>query len=818
SSVTSHMEAFQNMPTHIKTAWFYFDGKIWNHDGGAKLDATKVIVPNAEEITMRSGTHRMNAETTAESASISVNPLALANPATYAAAGSVNVSEQSSTQSQTIHDHATILADYVFIRSKNMLVTGASVRSKVIDVMLEDDLLLESVVNEISQETQGMSVGLSTSMMYGDGVLDKISGLGDMAFSNTESKRRWIEQKTAFIATEQLYLTVGKNYITRSAHAKREGQDKAPDYHARNAAGNTLRFFERQMPITDNACAFYSLDIKGENGQSVRKSGTDLLLNHSGNEEIRNLLAYEIFDKTINSNEHDLRVLNAILPGMADYRASRETLRSTKSWSDMDALDDTIKQWARNELTYRSYVEGYLSKSNVMLEYFNDTSSFKPMTSSMDALAKIKGYDLNIYVQAQDDTGAYLNDQLTLVHAFKGGDKPINIIHVPHDPKQPQRLNHFNRLEETQDFTKAAHRIEEFFPEENGAVETKSGHDILLPFATVGTFAANVRDGVKWLEAQQFIETERAKNAYQQAKDLGKSEDEARADGENERQEVRAENNIASALNDAVEEEPSSSKTKTSVPRTTMVSDKDLQTWSEALTAALNYDEGTNLGGDFSKRLTNQAKSRHQHYKAQGLSDEQAWTNVRFEIGESIRHLENKPQLHDVVWGVAGKIAIEGFKKLAPRVLEKLGKESAKKAAQEAAKETTKKVSKKAAKEQPWIIRPGQEWKGKVVGKAQKTGTPGHAGQSYKEAIKEAKKPDVEKVFLNRGLKKSSGHPIQKPNNRPDVTIRTKDGKIHQTEVPSKTDKDYLLEKRMDDATSRLPKQMRGDNKLAHIS
>ena len=109
SLVTSHMEAFQNMPTHIKTAWFYFDGKIWNHDGGAKLEATKVIVPNAEEITMRSGTHRMNAETTAESASVTFNPLALASPATYAAAGSVNVSSQTSTTSQTIHDHATIL-------------------------------------------------------------------------------------------------------------------------------------------------------------------------------------------------------------------------------------------------------------------------------------------------------------------------------------------------------------------------------------------------------------------------------------------------------------------------------------------------------------------------------------------------------------------------------------------------------------------------------------------------------------------------------------------------------------------------------------
>ncbi|MDP3371289.1 MAG: hypothetical protein Q8S21_00100, partial [Candidatus Paracaedibacteraceae bacterium] len=167
------------------------------------------------------------------------------------------------THIQTIHDHATILADYVFIRSKNMLVTGGTVRGKVIDVMLEDDLLLESVVNEINQTMEGTSVSLSASMAFGDGALEKVAGLGDMAFSNTESKRRWIEEKTAFIATEQLYLTVGKNYITRSAFAKREGPDRAPDYYAVDETGNPLSFFEREMPIIDDACGFYSLDLKG---------------------------------------------------------------------------------------------------------------------------------------------------------------------------------------------------------------------------------------------------------------------------------------------------------------------------------------------------------------------------------------------------------------------------------------------------------------------------------------------------------------------------------------------------------------------------
>jgi hypothetical protein len=122
------------------------------------------------------------------------------------------------------------------------------------------------------------------------------------------------------------------------------------------------------------------------------------------------------------------------------------------------------------------------------------------------------------------------------------------------------------------------------------------------------------------------------------------------------------------------------------------------------------------------------------------------------------------------------------------------------------------------SKEQPWNVRKGQEWKEKIVGRAQKTGTEGHDIRSYREAIRAAKREDVDKVFLNRGIKKASDHPIGRPNTRPDVTIRTKDGKIHQVEVPSKTDYDPILRARMEDAKSRLPKNMRGETDLKYIN
>ena len=128
-----------------------------------------------------------------------------------------------------------------------------------------------------------------------------------------------------------------------------------------------------------------------------------------------------------------------------------------------------------------------------------------------------------------------------------------------------------------------------------------------------------------------------------------------------------------------------------------------------------------------------------------------------------------------------------------------------------------KKATKAAMKDQPWTVREGQEWKNKIYGKAQKTGTEGHSFRSYREAIKAAKKENVESVYLNQGLKKASGHPI-KPNNRPDVTVVTKDGKVHQIEVPSKTDDVKKLEKRMDDARAKLPEEMQGENDIRKIT
>jgi len=113
--------------------------------------------------------------------------------------------------------------------------------------------------------------------------------------------------------------------------------------------------------------------------------------------------------------------------------------------------------------------------------------------------------------------------------------------------------------------------------------------------------------------------------------------------------------------------------------------------------------------------------------------------------------------------------------------------------------------------EQPWTVRPGQEYKNKIIGTGQKTQTDGHAQESYRQALEIAKRNDVEALMLNRGMNRMlpSGSKI-KPNTRPDITYKTGDGKIHQVEVPSRSDRPVDLMQRMKRTNEQLPQEMQG--------
>jgi hypothetical protein len=111
---------------------------------------------------------------------------------------------------------------------------------------------------------------------------------------------------------------------------------------------------------------------------------------------------------------------------------------------------------------------------------------------------------------------------------------------------------------------------------------------------------------------------------------------------------------------------------------------------------------------------------------------------------------------------------------------------------------------------------PKSEWKPKIEGKAQKTGTPGHQFKSYREAINAAKDPNVSKVYLDRGYNKAADlNPgTIKPNRRPDVTIIRKDGRVNVIEVKSKSDKVKNLIERNNEAMKKLPESKQGNIKV----
>ncbi len=115
-------------------------------------------------------------------------------------------------------------------------------------------------------------------------------------------------------------------------------------------------------------------------------------------------------------------------------------------------------------------------------------------------------------------------------------------------------------------------------------------------------------------------------------------------------------------------------------------------------------------------------------------------------------------------------------------------------------------------------LKPGEDpnWPSKIWGKAQKTGTPGHATACYRLAIALAKDPNVDKVVLNRGYNLVGGVKIN-PNRRPDVLIQYKDGRLKAFEIPSKTDHEKFLLKRNKEAMDLLPEHMRGGIDIVDI-
>ena len=104
----------------------------------------------------------------------------------------------------------------------------------------------------------------------------------------------------------------------------------------------------------------------------------------------------------------------------------------------------------------------------------------------------------------------------------------------------------------------------------------------------------------------------------------------------------------------------------------------------------------------------------------------------------------------------------------------------------------------------------------KIWGKEQVTGGKvkdyAHGEESLRIAEELAKNPDVKVIMLNRGINRylDKDGKLLPGNTRPDVSYLTKDGKVHQVEVQSRTDYADQLQARMKETQKKLPEEMHG--------
>jgi hypothetical protein len=113
-------------------------------------------------------------------------------------------------------------------------------------------------------------------------------------------------------------------------------------------------------------------------------------------------------------------------------------------------------------------------------------------------------------------------------------------------------------------------------------------------------------------------------------------------------------------------------------------------------------------------------------------------------------------------------------------------------------------------------IEASRDWRSKIHGNPQKTGTEGHDWQSAREGIKKAKDPNVAEVHFDRPLNKITGGKTSSKM-RPDVTTVRKDGKIITDEIRSDSQTISQLQRKIQKMQDLLPSKMRGPRKGGRV-
>jgi hypothetical protein len=729
---------------------------------------------------------------------------------------------------QISHQNTQINADEIFLRIDDMLFSGVNLQAKLVDAVINNQLTLESVLDWFKEDFSsiGGSVGLS-------GV--------DLRVENRDKEIAKINQIASLVGTQQFYLKVGKKLIARSAEFGLQPDGMKPPKLI-NTDGDV--FFIRPMPDFNNDAGFHAL-LTCIGSRKPREDALTYLRDSTDDDLIRQLVAPEIkqamkdgtiahiagadgldnqrivaeseLDEAVAAANRQLGTkgqtasqLLALDPEGKDMRLER--LRQASA--DFNAITQKIDTWAEDSRTYIDYINKHVATPGYRL----DCSPTASDTGVMDALAQLCCLNLEVS-QKHPITGL-----LEVQHRY-----PLDA--ALEDVKLVQTGFHFDRLEETDEKVDA----EEIIREKLEEYERGDSNVINIPMASaigfigqLNEFQAVVADAYHFLTVERGLPSEEALDTINQKglengiihrlQELGATPDDIQTILKDQ------------AIGDVVVRSDLFQKGKGAPTVEVVIGGRAYKSSQETpLETVLDISKRAALAfDDFSSRhptLTHLGFEalqmamggpayflRDKVFTAVGLHDatEYLADQAKNKVRDYLVNNCNFTPFNADVSAEAGQFGLM----FAASAIGSIGKDKVFKSA----KNVAEKVKFKATKDQPWNIRPGQEWKEKIVGKGQKTGTDGHVLKSYKEAVGVAKKKEVTEVLVDRGINRllPKGSKI-KPNRRPDVAYKTSDGKIHQIEVPSKTDNIRDLNARMQETRNRLPDNSQGETLIRNI-
>ena len=148
-------------------------------------------------------------------------------------ASSAGVSTVSQHVQQTVHVPTTVIADKFILRAGRAHLTDTQIRALLVDAIIREDLVLESIANEFFNKTNGgsFSVGFGfLGLVYGiqniTGALKTFSqGLNGSVIDIKEIDRR-VNNFASLVGEEQFNLVVGGTLLARSAFYGQKSTDE----------------------------------------------------------------------------------------------------------------------------------------------------------------------------------------------------------------------------------------------------------------------------------------------------------------------------------------------------------------------------------------------------------------------------------------------------------------------------------------------------------------------------------------------------------------------------------------------------------------